>query len=135
MASKFNIGDVVVLNTKSFEHNNPHISKSAFTFNSNEKTFDVSFQPPYMTVIETREKQEKDTEKKQENTKVAEYLVKCMWFNNVNNKYSEHLFPQDVLMLATESDQKTKKIDIFLQTLFIFGLGFGLSWFFNQKQS
>jgi hypothetical protein len=56
-----------------------------------------------------------------------------MWYNNDNNKYSEREFPQDVLMLATDSDQKTKKTDIFLQTLFIFGLGFGLSWFFNQK--
>lgn len=134
MASKFKIGDVVVLNTKSFEHNNPHISKSAFTFNSNEKTFDVSFQPPYMTVIETREKETKDTEKKPKNTEVSEYFIKCIWYNNDNNKYSEREFPENVLTLATESDKKTEKTDIFLQMLFIFGLGFGLSWFFNQKQ-
>ncbi len=136
MSSKFQIGDVVVLNTKFFEQNNPRISKYLFTFNSNEKNFDVSFQPPYMSVVEITENTTETPEVEylhEQHHNISNAFIKCMWYNHNQNEYATQIFPEEILLLASESDEKTERIDIFLQSLFVFGLGFALSWFFKSS--
>ena len=89
--SKFKKGDIVVLKTRTYEEKNPRISRRLLGTLYEDTSTNISFIAPYMTVISSNKSDKSENE-----------MVKCMWYCNESNKYSERDFLEETLELCEE---------------------------------
>lgn len=108
---KFNVGDVVVLKTKSYEQRNPKITRHIFKSTGKETAIDTSFIPPTMVVINLL-KWKDDYPKK----------VKCTWYCHKTGKFSEKDFLEDSIESASNklTDKYAISQDIGVSYFFMF---------------
>lgn len=117
LGKKIQINDAVTLKTHMV--NNEQIQKES-KFNlldeygetkiTIKKTFrNLSYSPPKLTVLDVR-KNDKAINKysKQNNVLFSNNIIKCIWYNNIKNKYSELYFIPEALMLLENSKSKTR---------------------------
>lgn len=98
--TKFKEGDIVVLKTRTYEERNPRVSRKLFGTLYEDTSTNISFIPPYMTVMKpATDIKEKDKEDRRS-------LVKCMWYCNESNKYSERDFLEETLELCEEPKEE-----------------------------
>ncbi|WP_338814421.1 hypothetical protein V9L05_03685 [Bernardetia sp. Wsw4-3y2] len=104
--SKFKEGDIVVLKTRTYEERNPRVSRKLFGTLYEDTSTNISFIPPYMTVLKPATWVKDDKESTPEKIKKKKTLVKCMWYCNESNKYSERDFLEETLELCEEPKEE-----------------------------
>lgn len=66
----------------------------------------LSFLPPTLQFLDIKEIKEKPSDSKNAKHQRSQYQVKCLWFNNVHDKFSEEVLPLEALQIIPLISEK-----------------------------